>query len=213
MVTLNTTNITIILSASLVVAMVIIFFLMLKNKKLKLEITDIKEKLRKIKKELELRNFRPREPRSKQILKEESVLVKNETPKIQEVAKDDVISETIELNVSSKSIDNTRTVIYLPGPFEDSKFAVEEAKDIKKENTLYKITLENKTATIGVLEILSDVDFSRALSSSKQYLETACSYKNAFSISSKKIKQVEPGKVELRGTDWVVLNKIKIEFQ
>ncbi|MDO6802999.1 hypothetical protein Q4595_11120 [Wenyingzhuangia sp. 1_MG-2023] len=218
-------NTAMVLSMMLLLSFGVIVLLMQKLKKLSKKIEKLVKDIKRIESEKKFLEKTASKTSFKTEIKK-NVRNRNEVKKSKKIEEDissevevilpkeDVLAQAIELELSDDIIEVTeKTIIFLPEPFEDSKFAAEEAKDVKNANALYSITLDTKSTTIGVLEILSEVDFSRAINSPKQYLERACSYKNAFSNFSKKIKQIEPGKVELKGVDWLVLEKIKIEFQ
>lgn len=102
-------------------------------------------------------------------------------------------------------------VLFLPSPFEDSKFS---AEDVSKERTpfsLYKIKLSSSKSK-GDLTLLEDADLSRALNSPDHYLEKACVYENAFNINATSIEVIEEGEVKLDNQDWLVISKVKIKF-
>jgi hypothetical protein len=103
------------------------------------------------------------------------------------------------------------TLIYLPAPFEERRFAVEDMSEIKKPESLYSVSLveEGKKGNITLIET---ADLSRALNSPNIYLETVCEYENSYNPEAKGINVIEDGEVVLEGEDWVVKNKIKIKF-
>lgn len=101
--------------------------------------------------------------------------------------------------------------IYLPSPFEDNRFSIEDVSTEQTPSSLYQIILDSSNTT-GKLLIIENADFTRALNSPDHYLEKACIYENAFSPNANGINIVEPGKVKLENQDWLITQKIKIKF-
>jgi hypothetical protein len=116
-------------------------------------------------------------------------------------------SITINLDIQKQKT----TLIYLPAPFEERRFAVEDMSEIKKPESLYSVSVveEGKKGNITLIET---ADLSRALNSPNIYLETVCEYENSYNPEAKGINVIEDGEVVLEGEDWVVKNKIKIKF-
>lgn len=102
-------------------------------------------------------------------------------------------------------------VLFLPSPFEDKRFTIEDVSKEKTSSSLYKIVL-NSNGSAGELILLEDADFTRALNSPDLYLEKACTYENAFNPQAKRIDVVKTGSVKLENQDWFVTEKIKIKF-
>lgn len=121
------------------------------------------------------------------------------------IEQEDEISDAIELKISKPNN------IYLPSPFEDNRFSIEDVSNERTHSSLYQITLDDSNAT-GKLLILENADFTRALNSPDLYLEKACVYENAFNATARGISVVEPGKVKLDKDDWIITEKIKIKF-
>ncbi|GAA3777968.1 hypothetical protein GCM10022271_07760 [Corallibacter vietnamensis] len=101
--------------------------------------------------------------------------------------------------------------IYLPSPFENNRFSIEDVSNEQMPTSLYQIILDASNTT-GKLLIIENADFTRALNSPDHYLEKACIYENAFSPNANGINIVEPGKVKLENQDWLITQKIKIKF-
>lgn len=101
--------------------------------------------------------------------------------------------------------------IYLPSPFENNRFSIEDISSEQTSSSLYQIILDS-TNTSGKLLILENADFTRALNSPDLFLEKACLYENAFNPTANGIIVVEPGKVKLDNQDWLITEKIKIKF-
>lgn len=101
--------------------------------------------------------------------------------------------------------------IFLPSPFEDKRFTIEDVSKERTISSLYKIVLNDNGVT-GKLLLLEDADFTRALNSPDHYLEKACSYENVFNPNAKGIDVVNSGSVKLENQDWYVTEKIKIKF-
>lgn len=101
--------------------------------------------------------------------------------------------------------------IFLPSPFEDKRFTIEDVSKERTISSLYKIVL-NENGITGKLLLLEDADFTRALNSPDHYLEKACSYENAFDPNAKGIDVLRSGSVKLENQDWFVTEKIKIKF-
>ena len=102
-------------------------------------------------------------------------------------------------------------VLFLPSPFEDSKFSAEDVSKERAPFSLYKIKLSSSKVS-GELTLLEDADLSRALNSPDHYLEKACVYENAFNINATSIEVIEEGEVKLDNQDWLVISKVKIKF-
>ncbi|MCB0743250.1 MAG: hypothetical protein KDC67_05055, partial [Ignavibacteriae bacterium] len=64
------------------------------------------------------------------------------------------------------------TVIYLPSPFEEKRFSIEDVSTEQTSSSLYKILLDSSNTT-GKLLIIENADFTRALNSPDHYLEKA----------------------------------------
>ena len=101
--------------------------------------------------------------------------------------------------------------LFLSSPFEDNRFSKEDEKKEQTPTSLYKILLDSSNIQ-GRLELLEDVDFSRALNSPERYFELACSYENLPTQNTKKAIMIESGAVKLDDADWLVTEKIKIKF-
>jgi hypothetical protein len=102
-------------------------------------------------------------------------------------------------------------LIYFSSPFEERRFAVEEASEMLNSNSLYVVRVDHNTNK-GEISLISKADLTRALNSPDSFLETVCDYENAYSLKAKGIIVVEDGKAVLEGEDWVVKSKIKIKF-
>lgn len=106
---------------------------------------------------------------------------------------------------------NQPNTIYLPSPFEDNRFSIEDVSTEQTTSSLYQIILDASNTT-GKLFIIENADFTRALNSPDHYLEKACIYENAFNPHANGVQIVEPGKVKLENQDWLILQKIKVKF-
>lgn len=118
---------------------------------------------------------------------------------------DDEVSKTIDLKISNPKI------IFLPSPFEEKRFSIEDVKNEQTSSSLYKIVLDSSNI-VGEIFILEDADFTRALNSPELFLEKACIYENTFNATAKGIKLIESGKAKLENRDWLITEKIKIKF-
>jgi hypothetical protein len=131
---------------------------------------------------------------------------------------------TTSPNVNDRSIEDAKPItvefkipeikknfIYFPSPFEDRRFAIEDASPVEKLTSLYVANV-NRNTNKGDISLIETADLSRALNSPNIYLETVCEYENAYNSEAKGIKVVEDGEVVLEGEDWVVKSKIKIKF-
>jgi len=112
---------------------------------------------------------------------------------------------TVEFEIAKPS------AIYLPSPFENNRFSIEDVSNEQMPTSLYQIILDTSNTT-GKLLIIENADFTRALNSPDHYLEKACIYENAFSPNANGINIVEPGRVKLENQDWLIIQKIKIKF-
>ncbi|SFU53262.1 hypothetical protein SAMN05216480_10680 [Pustulibacterium marinum] len=101
--------------------------------------------------------------------------------------------------------------IYLPSPFEELRFSVEDSKKERNETSLYVIELDSEENS-GAIKILEDANFKVALNSPKKYLELVCIAENAHDIKANGIVNCKPGKVILEAQDWVVTDKIHIKY-
>jgi hypothetical protein len=121
------------------------------------------------------------------------------------IDRNEEIANTIDLVIKKQE------EIFLPSPFEDMRFTIEDVSKEKTNSSLYKIVL-NENGVTGKLLLLEDADFTRALNSPDHYLEKACTYENAFNPKAKGIDVVKTGSVKLENQDWFVTEKIKIKF-
>lgn len=101
--------------------------------------------------------------------------------------------------------------VFLPSPFEENRFSIEDVSFDRKQSSLYYIDLD-KSEKSGNIYILEDSDFTKALNSPAQFLEKVCVFENAFSNNATRIENVVKGTVVLEGDDWLVKEKIKIKF-
>lgn len=138
-----------------------------------------------------------------------SELNKNEDIVSEEKPFEDEISPTVSLN--AKQVQNPQKTIYLPSPFEELKFAVEDVSENDKPTSLYVAKIDSKTNK-GTISLIETANLSRALNSPDLFLETVCDYENPYSASAKGIKVINKGEISLEGEDWVVKKKIKIKF-
>lgn len=113
--------------------------------------------------------------------------------------------KTFDLKIAQPNI------IYLPSPFENNRFSLEDVSTEQTASSLYQIILDASNTT-GKLLILENADFTRALNSPDLYLEKACIYQNAFNPNASEIQVVEKGSAKLENQDWVITEKIKIKF-
>ena len=119
------------------------------------------------------------------------------------------ISTTVELDIPTPV--HTNRTVYLASPFQDSTFADEDASNVKTQSTIYQVDFNERT-NIGVLSLIQDADFSKALNSPDSYLETACIYDNEYNNNSREIRVSEKGEIRLEGEDWIVTKKVRIKF-
>jgi hypothetical protein len=136
--------------------------------------------------------------------------VKIEQKTDNEIIIKDQPSLTVNLNVT-KIEETKKNLIYLPSPFEERKFANEDASEIEKSTSLY-LAIVDGNSNKGTITLIESADLSRALNSPNIYLETVCEYENAYNSEAKGIKVITDGEVVLEGQDWVVKSKIKIKF-
>lgn len=100
---------------------------------------------------------------------------------------------------------------FLPSPFDEKRFSIEDVSFDRNQSSLYYIDLDLSERS-GDIYILEDSDFTKALNSPAQFLEKVCVFENAFSNSATRIENVMKGTVVLDGDDWLVKEKIKIKF-
>jgi hypothetical protein len=122
---------------------------------------------------------------------------------------DESISTTVEFDTPSQ--DHVNKIIYLTSPFQDSTFADEDSSDVKTQNTIYQVDFDAQT-NLGILSLIQDADYSKALNSPDSYLETACIYDNEYTHNATSVKVTEKGKIRLEGEDWKVIKKVRIKF-
>lgn len=101
--------------------------------------------------------------------------------------------------------------VFLPSPFDEKRFSIEDVSFDRNSSSLYYIDLDSSERS-GDIYILEDSDFTKALNSPAQFLEKVCVFENAFSNSATRIENVMKGTVVLDGDDWLVKEKIKIKF-
>ncbi len=106
---------------------------------------------------------------------------------------------------------NSTKYLFLPSPFDDKKFSVEDSSTERKSSSLFCITL-GASEKEGKLHILEDADFSKALNSPDLFLAKACIYENSFDFNAISIENVKKGSVYLEGQDWIVKEKVKVKF-
>ncbi|MCL7755013.1 hypothetical protein [Polaribacter sp. Z022] len=121
------------------------------------------------------------------------------------------IEDSKPIKVEFKVPEIKKNFIYFPSPFEERRFAIEDASPVEKPTSLYVANV-NENTNKGDISLIETADLSRALNSPNIYLETVCEYENAYNSDAKGIKVVEVGEVVLDGEDWVVKSKIKIKF-
>lgn len=126
------------------------------------------------------------------------------SPKIDRQIEDE-LPKTFDLSLTKPE------TIFLPSPFENNRFSIEDVSNDQTPSSLYQIILDD-SATTGKLLIIENANFTRALNSPDHYLEKACVFENAFSPTAKGINTVEPGKVKVDNQDWLIIEKIKIKF-
>ncbi|MCH4552209.1 hypothetical protein [Aestuariibaculum lutulentum] len=156
----------------------------------------LKEKIIALEREIEIHN-KKKESNDAQSSK---VSITNEN----QFYEDDVINTYEFKNIKPKSV-------YLPSPFEEKRFSAEDVSDEIKTSSLYEIILDSSNIT-GQLTLIKGADFTKALNSPDHYLEKACVFENAFNSNAKGINVIHPGKVKLEDQDWVITEKIKIEY-
>ena len=122
---------------------------------------------------------------------------------------EDEKSETIVLNIAQ--VNNPIKTIYLPSPFQDRRFAAEDASENEKLSSLYIAKIDSRTNK-GSIRLIETANLSIAINSPNLYLETVCDYDNQYNAVAKGIKVTNPGEVFLEGEDWVVKKKIRIKF-
>ena len=127
-----------------------------------------------------------------------------QTPIINRQVEDEKL-KIVEFEIAKPS------AIYLPSPFENNRFSIEDVSNEQMPTSLYQIILDASNTT-GKLLIIENADFTRALNSPDHYLEKACIYENAYNPKAKGIKVIESGKVKLENQDWLIIEKIKIKF-
>lgn len=137
------------------------------------------------------------------VLKEDQVIINEEKPI------DDERSPSITLDV--KQVQNPIKTIYLPPPFEERKFAVEDVSENEKPMSLYVAKIDSKTNK-GNISLIETANLSIALNSPNLYLETVCEYENPYNALAKGIKVIKDGELYLEGEDWIVKKKIRIKF-
>lgn len=192
-----------------------IFVFSVKNKKIKL----LKEKLgrrdNKINeleiKEEDLRRRISRSTKSKEmnsnVIVESSIKESNKTTK--PIFEEAIEEEEKPVNVTFE-IPRIRKV-FLPSPFDEKRFSIEDVSFDRSPSSLYYINLDSSERS-GDIYILEDSDFTKALNSPAQFLEKVCVFENAFSNNATRIENVMKGTVVLDGDDWLVKEKIKIKF-
>lgn len=151
------------------------------------------------------------QPTPKITMQQDSVNEVQEVPKPTINEKDiidDEKSTAIELNIEKPKS------IYLPSPFDYNKFSVEDASNTKKNDSLYRIKLDDNSGQTGEIQILEDADFEKALNSPGQFLEPVCDYENLYINTVKRIENSKnnKGKVKREGDDWIVTERILIKF-
>jgi hypothetical protein len=131
---------------------------------------------------------------------------------VQETKKSMEDIKSIPIDLTTPKVQQTITKrIYFPSPFENDRFANEEASETEKPISLYVAEIDKNTNR-GRISLIETADLSRALNSPNTFLEMVCNYENAYSSSAKEIKVIEEGKVALVGEDWIVNPKIRIKF-
>jgi hypothetical protein len=131
---------------------------------------------------------------------------------VQETEKSMEDIKSIPIVLTTPKVQQTITKrIYFPSPFENDRFANEEASETEKPISLYIAEIDKNTNK-GRISLIESANLSRALNSPNTFLEPVCNYENAYSSSAKEIKVIEEGKVALVGEDWIVNPKIRIKF-
>lgn len=169
------------------------------------EIIELRGKEQNLKKELS-RSTKPKAV-NENIIGDSSIKESNKTNKL--VFEDTIEEEEKPINVTF-DIPKMRKV-FLPSPFEEKRFSIEDVSFDRNQSSLYYIDLDSSEKS-GDIYILEDSDFTKALNSPAQFLEKVCLFENAFSNSATRIENVMKGSVVLDGDDWLVKEKIKIKF-
>ena len=109
-------------------------------------------------------------------------------------------------------VDNVPNIIYLPFPYEDSKFYAGDQSNTPTKDSFYKVILDN-TLQLGELSVISsNALINTAFNSHDMFLKSVCEYSNALESLHNDISTITPGKVRLEGDEWVVTQKVKIKF-
>lgn len=107
---------------------------------------------------------------------------------------------------------DTPKEIYLPFPYEDSKFYSGNQSNTPTKDSFYKVILDNTLVSGELFINPSDTLVRTAFNSHEMFLKSVCEYSNALESYHNNISTITPGKVKLEGDDWVVIEKIKIKF-
>lgn len=133
--------------------------------------------------------------------------IKTTKPPLKNTYKEEDEEKPINVNFD---IPKTRKV-FLPSPFEEKRFSIEDVSFDRNQSSLYYIDLDSSGKS-GDIYILEDSDFTKALNSPAQFLEKVCLFENAFSNNATRIENIVKGTVVLDGDDWLVKEKIRIKF-
>lgn len=171
------------------------------------EIIELRGKEQNLKKQIS-RSTKPKELNTN--IKNSSLIketIKTTKPPLKNTYKKEDDEEPINV---SFDIPQTRKV-FLPSPFEEKRFSIEDVSFDRNQSSLYYIDLDSSEKS-GYIYILEDSDFTKALNSPAQFLEKVCLFENAFSNNATRIENVVKGTIVLDGDDWLVKEKIRIKF-
>ncbi len=114
----------------------------------------------------------------------------------------------IENNITEQNINPD--IFYMTKPVENY-FPV-QAKSTNPSETVYKFTIgHNKLTAEYVIHTLG-APISEIIKRSETYLVPGCTEENSTFSSAKKIETKRPGKVQLEGDKWVILEKAIIRY-
>jgi hypothetical protein len=105
-----------------------------------------------------------------------------------------------------------KVIFYAGLPVNGIFFANKISNQFTARKTLYRIILDRANAETGLLDLVTDDDtLATAFHLPDTYLN-ACELRGIGNLSYEKMKNHQPGKVQLEGPNWVIEHKITIEF-
>lgn len=105
-----------------------------------------------------------------------------------------------------------KVMLYAGLPVNGIFFADKISNHFTARKTFYRIILDQPNAETGLLDLVTDSDtLATAFYVPDTYL-SACELRGIGNLTYEKMKNLQPGKVQAKGPNWVIEQKITIEY-